>query len=128
MVDVITDDRPDIVLINGGRAVHKVCKVVLILLITLDDIGLIVQGNLGVRDNEGGQECMSFTADTTADAADTDRDREMEDFKGANVISMDREAGRVPTGTFELEELKIRDKVIIKILDIYSSGIAIEFK
>ena len=71
---------------------------------------------------------MSFTADTTADAADTDRDRVVKDFKGANVISMDREAGRVTTGTFELVELKITDKVIINILNIFSIGVAIEFR
>lgn len=126
MADVITDDCPDVVFVNGGRAFHKACKIVGFFLGTPDYFGLVGQGYPGVRDNEGRHECMGPATDTAADAADTHTDKTVEDLKGAEVISMDMEASRVSAGACELVELEIKDESIIFILDIFSIGVAIE--
>lgn len=69
---------------------------------------------------------MGPATDTAADAADTHTDKTVKDFKGAEVIGMDTEAGRVTTGACELVELETKDESIIFILDIFSIGVAIE--
>lgn len=90
--------------------------------------GLVVQGDLGVRDNKSRQESVRFTAIPATDTADTHMDGSGRCFEGTMVITVNSEACRVAAGTGQLVELQPGDEVIIFILDIFGIGIAIEGK
>ena len=100
----------------------------MVALVMTDYPGLVVQGDLGVRDNKSRQEGVRFAAVTATDTADTHMDGGGRCFEGTMVITVNSEACRVTTGTGQPVELQPGDEVIIFILDIFGIGIAIEGK
>lgn len=125
--DETANDRFDVVFVDERTAVEDTGINVIILVMT-DYLGLVVQGDLGVRDNKSRQKSVRSATITTADAADTHTNGSGRCFEGTVVITVNSEACRVPTGTGQLVELQAGDEVIIFILDIFDVRIAIEGK
>lgn len=111
---VLPDDMPAVAFINGGGGLHdrfqgRTCFG------SADDICLVLDGNLGIRYNEGRKNCMGFTTAFTSDTADTEFQFTGRSFKKAFIITMDMKTAGAPAGTCKLVKLKICDKIIIKI-------------
>jgi len=68
---VIADNCFNVILVDGRAALHEGGEIMVPILQPPDDLNLIGQRHLGIRDNESGHEGMRFTTGTAADAADT---------------------------------------------------------
>lgn len=126
MPPVIADNCFNVILVNGRTALHEGGEIMVPIFQSMDDLNLVRQCHLRIRDNESGHEGMCFVTGAAADAADLQEDRTVKDFKRAEVISMYRKTGRVSTGACELEEVEAVDEAIIFILNIFSIGVVIK--
>ena len=115
MAQVGAHDGFDIVLIDTGSAVQKGTKDCFIVEMA-DDASLVGSGDLGIRDNNGGEKSMGPAAFTAAETADAQADESVRGFETAQIITMDRQAGGMPAGTGELVELEGGEDVIIDLL------------
>lgn len=111
---VLPDDMPAVAFVNEGIGLHnrfqgRIC------FRSTDDIGLVLDGNLGIRHNERRKNCMCFTTAFTSDTADTEFQFTGRGFEKAFIITMNMQTAGMPTGTGELVKLQISDKIIIKI-------------
>ena len=115
MVPVGAYDILDVVLIDTGNAVQKgtECRLVRE---KMDDIRLVRSGDLGIRDNEGGEKCVCPAAFTAAETADAQADETVRGLQATLVIAMDRQAGGMPACTCELMELEGGKDIIINVL------------
>lgn len=115
MVPVGAYDILDVVLIDTGNAVQKgtECRPVRE---KMDDIRLVRSGDLGIRDNEGGEKCVCPAAFTAAETADAQADKTVRGLQATLVIAMDRQAGGMPACTCELMELEGGKDIIINVL------------
>lgn len=115
MAAVRAHDILDVVLIDTGNAVQKGTERRLVLE-KMDDIRLVRGGDLGIRDNEGGEECVCPAAFTAAEAADAQADETVRGLQATLVIAVDRKAGGMPACACELMELEGGKDVIVNIL------------
>lgn len=115
MAPVGAYDILDVVLIDTGNAVQKgtECRLVRE---KMDDIRLVRSGDLGIRDNEGGEKCVCPAAFTAAETADAQADKTVRGLQATLVIAMDRQTGGMSACTCELMELEGGKDVIINVL------------
>ena len=115
MVPVGAYDILDVVLIDTGNAVQKgtECRLVRE---KMDDIRLVRSGDLGIRENEGGEKCVCPAAFTAAETADAQADKTVRGLQATPVIAMYRMAGGMPAGTCKLMELQGGNDIIVNIL------------
>ena len=92
---VRAQDILDVVLIDTGNVVQKGTERRLVLE-KMDDIRLVRGGDLGIRDNEGGEECVCPVAFTAAEAADAQTDETVRGLQATPVTAVDRKAGGMP--------------------------------
>ena len=98
MVQEIADNCFNVILVDGGTALHESREIMSAFFLPPDYFNLVRQHHLGIRNNESRHEGMGFVADTAPDTADANADITVRDFKGAGVISVDGKAGGVATG------------------------------
>ena len=115
MAQVGAEDGFDIVFIDTWDAVQKGTESCFVMEMA-DDASLVGSGDLGIRDNNGGEKSMGPAAFTAAETADAQADESVWGFETTQIITMDRQAGGMPAGTSELVELEGREDVIIDLL------------
>ena len=78
--------------------------------------GMFGQGNLGVRDDAGGEQGMGGTADVTLHPADQQRDLSKCCFDGTGILSVSHKAAGAAAGALQLTYLDGIHGIIIKLL------------
>ena len=77
---------------------------------------MVIQGDLGIRDNAGKMECMCGMAEVALHPADDEGDLPQGCLDGTGIASMSDKAGGAAAGAFQLIVLDGSHDVIIKTL------------
>ena len=115
MADIASYNGMNTVFIDGRGIFHD-AGVVSVILITGNDVYLIRQGNLGIRNQIRREKSMCSTTMAALHTADVEADRPLLIFDISVIVSMDGQACRMTTAAGQLVELKIIYCFIIGIL------------
>ena len=110
---VVPEHGFDVVLINRRITVTDHTDISSCFIVTAYPL-LVRKCDLGVRDHGRKKKCMGGPALRAFHPTDTEPDRSGRQLYCPPVVAMDREAGRMATGTGQLMERKIKNNRIIK--------------
>lgn len=110
---IVSNDIPDSALIDGIIAFQKTCSRH-VRFISCNDLNMILQRKLGVRNHGGKEQGVGLTAGFTGYPTDAEAKFTFGGFDKTLVVAMDRQTTGMSTSALKLVKLKICNKRIIK--------------
>lgn len=110
---VVSEYGFDVVFINGWIAFTDHADATAFFVVIADPL-LVGKRDLGVGNHGGEKKCMSSTAFGASHPADTEPESSGRQLYGPPVVTMNRQTGRMRTGTGQLVKLKVKNNRIIK--------------
>ena len=115
MLSELTDDVLDVVFIDQDIGFHYGSRIIAFFH-AVQDLLLVMERDLGVRDKDGRDEGMGNEAFCTEHTLDGKADKNRIKFYRAFVMAITDETSFLPTGTFDHVKLEVIDCMVIKIL------------
>ena len=115
MLSELTDDVLDVVFIDQDIVFHYGSRIIAFFH-AFQDLLLVMERNLGVRDKNGRDEGMGNETFCTEHTLDGKTDKNRIQFNRAFVMAVTDETSFFSTGTFDHVKLEVIDCMVIKIL------------